>query len=720
MFKPLSWRNIPTARTLSVLIFIAGIGLIISVVALLYLSLHLISSKTNEIDEHRSALSVQGAIQTSVNRVSSLVIDNAVWDDAAREVYQPQLDTRWLDNIWGAAYKSSNLYDGTFVLDEHHSVLWGSFRSQPFNEKSLDFFGEGFRVLLNKHTADRANEQNITAGITRTRHGIAFIAIGLIKPRITPLQIPDNIRRYLVITRHLDTQNLKALGDTFQIENLRFSLNRTKDSSVPLKSAAGDLLGYLSWEPQLPGAKAAHAAAWEIRQIIALVAALILLFIMLSSAGLYKLAKGEKLARSTAMTDWLSRLPNRRALLARLEALSLANPNEAISVVFIDLDGFKDVNDIYGHEVGDRLIVELSRTLRDKVPDGGMLARMGGDEFAMTISGDQASEKASHFAEQVLAMLDLPVRLSERTIYIGASIGIASGTLLECTSTELFRRADIAMYHSKMNGKAQVTHYDAELNSARERKVAIENEIREGLLRDEFDVWYQPIVDARSQMMVGVEALVRWPRRPAGALPPDAFITIAETSGLIHALGQFVLRRACRDLQPLSDLKLSVNISPAQFRDPDFENKVAGLLMDSHFPAHRLQLEVTETYVLENPERSRSAIGNLKALGTAIALDDFGTGYSSIGYLRRFNFDTIKIDKSLAGLVDHDEQAAALVGGTIRIASALGMTVIAEGIENEKQMKLLRLAGCDGLQGFFFSAPMPIDALLQHRQRRQG
>ena len=720
MFKPLSWRNIPTARTLSILIFIAGIGLIISVVALLHLSLHLISSKTNEIDEHRSALSVQGAIETSVNRVSSLVIDNAVWDDAAREVYQPQLDTRWLDNIWGAAYKSSNLYDGTFVLDEHYKVLWGSFRSQPFQEKSLDFFGEGFRVLLNKHAAAQVIEQNITAGITRTRHGIAFIAIGLIKPRITPLQVPGNMRRYLVITRHIDTQNLKALGDTFQIENLRFSLNRTNDSSVPLKSSAGDLLGYLSWEPQLPGARAAHAAAWEIRQIIIFVAALILLFIMLSSAGLYKLAKGEKLARSTAMTDWLSRLPNRRALLARLEALSLANPNEAISVVFIDLDGFKDVNDIYGHDVGDRLIVELSRTLRDKVPDGGMLARMGGDEFAMTISGDRASEKASRFAEQVLVMLDLPIRLSERTIYIGASIGIASGTLLECTSSELFRRADIAMYHSKMNGKGQITHYDAELNSARERKVAIENEIREGLLHDEFDVWYQPIVDARSQAIVGVEALVRWPRRPAGALPPDAFITIAETSGLIHALGQFVLRRACRDLQPLSDLTLSVNISPAQFRDPDFENKVAVVLRDSHFPAHRLQLEITETYVLENPERSLSAIGNLKALGTAIALDDFGTGYSSIGYLRRFNFDTIKIDKSLAGLVDQDEQAAALVGGTIRIASALGMAVVAEGIENEKQMKLLRLAGCDRLQGFFFSAPMPIDALRQHRQRRQG
>lgn len=720
MFKPLSWRNIPTARTLSVMIFIAGIGLIVSVVALLYLSLHLVSSKTNEIDEHRSALSVQGAIQTSVNRVWSLVIDNAVWDDAVREVYRPQLNTAWLYNTWGAGYKINNLYDGTFILDERYSVLWGAFRSEPFNEHNLDFFGAGFRALINQHLHALPGEQNIYAGITRTRHGVAFIGIGLIRPVVGSPPAEGNMRRYLVITRHIDTQNLKALGDTFQIDNLRFSLNRTNDSSVPLKSSAGDLLGYLSWEPQLPGVKAAHAAAWEIRQITALVASLILLFIMLSSAGLYKLSRGEKLARSTAMTDWLSRLPNRRALLARLEALSLEDPNEAICVVFIDLDGFKDVNDIYGHNVGDRLIVEIAKSLRDKVPPSGMLARMGGDEFAMMIGGSQASEMASRFAEQVLAGLNLPVRLGERTIYIGASIGIASGTLLECTSTELFRRADIAMYHSKMNGKGQVTHYDAELNSARERQLTIENEIRGGLMRNEFDVWYQPIVDARSQQMVGVEALVRWLGRPAGALPPDKFIPIAETSGLIHALGQFVLRRACMDLQPFSDLKLSVNISPAQFRDPEFEDKVASVLRDSHFPAQRLQLEVTETYVLENPERACAAIRNLKALGTAIALDDFGTGYSSIGYLRRFNFDTIKIDKSLAGLVDDDEQAAALVGGTIRIASALGMAVIAEGVENEKQMKLLRLAGCDRLQGFFFSAPMPIDALRQHRQRRQG
>ncbi|MDY1035834.1 bifunctional diguanylate cyclase/phosphodiesterase [Lelliottia sp. CFBP8978] len=718
MYNPLSWRNIPTAKTLFVMIFMAGIGLIISVIALLYLSLHLISSQTNEIDEQRSALSVQGAIQTSVNRVWSLVIDNAVWDDAVREVYPPKLNTEWLYNTWGAGFKINNLYDGTFVLDEHFNVVWGSYQSKAFHETSLDFFGYGLKALIRDHADALRSEKNIYAGITRTRQGVAFVGIGLIRPMVGRLQVHSDVRRYLVITRHLNRQILTDLGNTFQIENLDFTPEHASESSVPLRSSAGELLGYLNWQPRLPGAQAARAASSEITQIVILASALILLFILVSSIGLYKLARGESQARRVARTDWLSHLPNRRALIEELERVSLRGDIDMKSVVFIDLDGFKDVNDIYGHDVGDELIVLIARALREHVPEGGMLARMGGDEFAMMTGGDRSQTQAMTFAGDALAFLNTPVRLGERTIHISASIGIAGGTLIECTSSELFRRADIAMYHSKITGKGRITQYDAELNSAREQQLAIENEIRNGMERNEFDVWYQPIIDARSQKMTSVEALVRWPRRPAGELGPDKFISIAETSGLIYGLGQFVLRRACQDLQPFSDLKLSVNISPAQFRDPEFEDKVAHVIEMTRFPANRLQLEVTETYVLENPERARAAIANLKALGIAVALDDFGTGYSSIGYLRRFNFDTIKIDKSLAGLVDNDEQAAALVSGTVRIASALGMAVVAEGVENEKQMKLLRLAGCDQLQGFWFSQPMPIEAIIELRKVR--
>ena len=240
------------------------------------------------------------------------------------------------------------------------------------------------------------------------------------------------------------------------------------------------------------------------------------------------------------------------------------------SVVFIDLDGFKDVNDNYGHDVGDALIIHIAKELRERVPPEGMLARMGGDEFAMTVSGEQAVNQALAFAWAVLELLKAPVILNERKIYISASIGIASGLPASCSSTELFRRADIAMYHSKKTGKGRTTWYDEALSDARQYQLNIENGIRQGLENEEFDVWYQPIVNADTLVMEGVEALLRWPRRPQGALPPDAFIGIAESSGLIYALGQFVLERACSALQPLDDLLLSVNISPAQFRDPEF------------------------------------------------------------------------------------------------------------------------------------------------------
>lgn len=246
----------------------------------------------------------------------------------------------------------------------------------------------------------------------------------------------------------------------------------------------------------------------------------------------------------------------------------------------------------------------------------------------------------------------------------------------------------------------------------------MKNGIREGLEKGEFDVWYQPIVNAETLVMEGVEALLRWPRRPEGPLAPDAFIPIAESSGLIYALGQFALSQACYDLETMGDLLLSVNISPAQFRDPEFETRVIQTLGRCQFPARRLQLEVTESYVLENPERARVAIENLKSLGIAVALDDFGIGYSSIGYLRSCRFDSLKIDKSLAGVVDVDPQAAELVRGTVRIANALGITVVAEGVETQQQLALLRRAGCDRLQGYYFSQPMPIDSLLQLRQQQ--
>ncbi|CAL4869055.1 putative signaling protein [Asticcacaulis sp. MM231] len=351
--------------------------------------------------------------------------------------------------------------------------------------------------------------------------------------------------------------------------------------------------------------------------------------------------------------------------------------------------------------------------LKSKLPPGAMLARMGGDEFAMVLTGSEAMKPSLDFAQSVLDFFARPVHIDERSLQVGASIGVATADIKAVRSEELFRRADMAMYESKSAGKNRITLYDATLDAERLRKTEIEDGIRKGLENDEFDVVYQPIVEARSGVISSVEALVRWPRRPEGAMMPDQFIDVAECSGLIHPLGQFVLRKACLDLGAVPGLRLSVNLSPAQFRDPELEAKVAKTLEETGFPVERLELEVTEGYLIENPARAVAAIANLKALGVSMALDDFGTGYSSIGYLRRYAFDKIKIDKSLAGTVDRDPQAAALVAGTVAIAQALHISVTAEGVETEDHVRLLKLAGCQYLQGFYYSRPKPLAEVLE-------
>jgi diguanylate cyclase (GGDEF)-like protein len=456
---------------------------------------------------------VDGAVQTSVNRVLSLVMDNAIWDDAVHQTYADRLDPQWLYNSWGSGFKINNLYDGTLYSTSTIGCCGDRFAVRALPSRT--HLGNGFRALISHHAAALRSGKSAYAGITRTRAGIAFIGIGLIRPTAGRLQVHDDTRRYLVITRHINSQMLERLGDTFQIRNLHVTPGGG-EYSIPLRTQAGEIVGYLSWQPGLPGAEAARAASDSMRLIAAVAAGLILLFILFSYLGLYKLARGEKLARDSAMTDWLSRLPNRRALIERLKPGVRNSQHQMQSVVFIDLDGFKDVNDNYGHDVGDALIIHIAKELRERVPPEGMLARMGGDEFAMTVSGEQAVNQALAFAWAVLELLKAPVILNERKIYISASIGIASGLPASCSSTELFRRADIAMYHSKKTGKGRTTWYDEALSDARQYQLNIENGIRQGLENEEFDVWYQPIVNADTLVMEGVEALLRWPRRPEG------------------------------------------------------------------------------------------------------------------------------------------------------------------------------------------------------------
>ena len=418
-----------------------------------------------------------------------------------------------------------------------------------------------------------------------------------------------------------------------------------------------------------------------------------------------------------ANQDPLTRLANRRAFIVKLKALSEAAGE--VAMAFVDLDGFKNVNDDYGHEVGDALIANVAEALSARLPGGALLARLGGDEFAAVDSGPEARTRMLEFANAVCERLSRPIAIGERAVRVGASIGVAAAGPGECDGQELMRRADVAMYHVKAHGKLGVRLYAPELDAERRLQSVLNDEIRLGLERGEFDMFYQPIVDARSKVITSVEALLRWPRRPAGPLGPDTFIPVAEAEGLIDALGLFALRRACEDFRDLDGIAVSVNLSPAQFRNPEFESQVAAILAETGFPIHRLSLEVTEGYLIDNPQRAAAAIGALKGMGASVVLDDFGSGYTSIAYLKKYAFSAIKIDRTLSSRIGIDDKARVLVTGVVYLANGLDMPVTAEGVETDEQARLLRLAGCQNLQGYRYYRPKPIGELLACEFRRK-
>lgn len=422
--------------------------------------------------------------------------------------------------------------------------------------------------------------------------------------------------------------------------------------------------------------------------------------------------------RRIAFTDPLSGLPNRRALLSRLEEIaSLQREAQgSLAVVFIDLDGFKEINDFHGHQLGDQLITEVGRILCSLREGQSMLVRMGGDEFALLVEGENASEVAQQFSAAALERLTQPQTIFERQLQIGASIGVAIDVDGRTDPFELLRRADTAMYAVKAHGKRGVQVYEPSLDEGRLWRHQIEQEIAEGLGRCEFDVVYQPIVEARSGETVCVEALVRWPGRPAGPLNPDEFIGIAEGSGTIQALGMYVLERACRETLQAGGLRLSVNVSPTQFNNPDFCKHVQQILDLTGFPPDRLQLEITERHLIDYPERASLAIDTLRDLGVTFALDDFGTGFTSIAYLQSFGFSCVKIDRSLTKRLEHDPKAGYLISGLIQMARGLDVSVVAEGVENEGLAASLRMTGCRHLQGYHFGRPGPLRKIIAGRQ----
>jgi diguanylate cyclase (GGDEF)-like protein len=420
--------------------------------------------------------------------------------------------------------------------------------------------------------------------------------------------------------------------------------------------------------------------------------------------------------RRLAHSDSLTGLANRLQLSERIDAAvtDLHSDKNGIALLLLDLDGFKAVNDSFGHAIGDELLSMVACRLRASVRPSDVPARLGGDEFAVLIERVDYGQ-AEQAAHRVLSALADPFVLSRSNVAISASIGLVHATDAR-GSQDLMRDADVAMYRAKAEGKNQVVSFEPAMQAHVMARMRLETEFREGVDNNEFVLHYQPLVDLDTGEIVGVEALIRWEHPDRGLLLPGEFVEVAEDTGLIVPLGRWVFEQAMADATAWTSkygrqLSVSVNLSPRQLHDADFVATLAFAIADAGIPADSLTIEITENLLLKDTELAKSRLAALRSLGVKVAVDDFGTGYSSLAYLDRYPVDILKIDRSFVEPLGESAKSAALVRSIIDLATALEMETVAEGVENDAQRQTLRSLGCRRAQGFYFARPLPSEAI---------
>ncbi len=435
--------------------------------------------------------------------------------------------------------------------------------------------------------------------------------------------------------------------------------------------------------------------------------------IMLSFGFLHIIKNRDKLNQeldSIAHHDLVTGLPNRLFITEKMKLL-IQNSDTKFAVMFIDLDRFKLINDTLGHKVGDLLLKQVSLRLIDSTTTDDIVARQGGDEFLIMIKG-ASKEYSQVVATRIIDAFSAPFELNGNELYITPSLGISLYPENGASVDELIQNADIAMYKSKENGKNTFHIFTADMKCETNRKITLENGLRLGTKQEEFIIHYQPKYDLITKQIIGAEALLRWKHPKLGDISPSEFIPIAEETGLIIPLGEWVLRMVCRQAVEWQSngylpIILCVNLSASQFLYSDLTKKVEEILNETKFDPSYLNLEITETQAMENVTESIDMMNTLKKLGVGISLDDFGTGYSSLSYLKKFPIDFLKIDQSFTKEALEDPSNASIIKAIIDVAHCLKLKVIAEGIENQQQLEFLKEFKCDEGQGYYFSKPVP-------------
>ena len=628
--------------------------------------------------------------------------DYAQWDQAVINLVR-SYDQIWADDNLGPYLGVTQGYDHVFVVNAADRALYEFHKDHNrtgFAPEQL--LGSAVAHSLAALRELPKSESPLITGFSRSDGIVYIFAAAAIVPLTNKVTIGPGKPHVILIAKKVDEQYLTQLAREHHLPSLRLNAEIGKDEQeyLALRAPDGPTMATLSWAPKRPGA--------ALRREI-LPAFLIVGFLSLTAAGVIlrrasraidALRLSESRARHLAMHDILTGLPNRRTMNEKLQ--EGVDVKSTLALMYMDLDGFKETNDVYGHGAGDELLRLVASRLTEIIPPNHLVARMGGDEFAVLMASP--ADEAHTLSKAILASFGNAFAVAGYRVPLGVSIGIATTEWAQ-SAEEMVRQADFAMYAAKANGKHGVCVYSPEMDAGRDLRKLLQQELRVAIDSHEIGVVFQPIVSAADYRIVAVEALARWSHSEHGDIGPGTFIPIAEESGLIAALGLEVLSIACRQAREWN-VNLAVNLSPAQFWDRGLAETIQTVLARTGFPAERLELEVTESYLFRSPEAGSRILAELKAMGVRIALDDFGTGFASIGYLQQLAFDSIKIDQSFVAAAASSSSAADLVRAIVGIGDALDLPITAEGVERQEQAALMRSAGCTRLQGWLFGRPM--------------
>lgn len=717
--------------------------------ALLALTAALVAAfrnSTNVADEYARTEErrlVERFVERNGRQIAETGMLQVKWDDAVVKLNSPDFEP-WARNFvagyfWGS-HRIDHVYhvrfNGTLVRCWKGVALASDCQFAPMQAQVRELIKRSVKESRSEekiqqwrthggvswpyHSRGRPISRGLAA-LTQHNGEPAFLAVASVVPDVQPKLLtgaPD----YIVLVRHVDERIISDIGGSLLLTGVQFSTQpdlTAGRNALALKDIYGSRIGFLSWQAKPPGPAI-------LRRTAPLLAVYILFFIGVLAGGAIivrrmrhatgELIASESQAHHNAMHDQMSGLANREHFMQRLEQELAACIGRRelgdMFVAYIDIDRFKIVNDTLGHHVGDELVRQVAMRFKRLLPQTDFLSRFGGDEFVLLRRATGGRTAADILGQQIMALMSEPFVISGNHLDVSCSCGISWGPEQSEDLGELLRRADIALYRAKQRGRARYRRFTRDMDASVKLRREMEVELRRAIARDELALAYQPIVDAVDGRIQGFEALLRWPHPERGPIRPNLFVPVAEQSGMMVPLGNWVLRRAFTECRDWPDCDISVNLSPLQIMAGDFLTTIDALVQETGADPNRYILEVTEGVMLD---RSDHVIGVLKELnyrGFRVALDDFGIGYSSLSYLRSFQFDRIKIDRSFVQNIEADLDAHSILRAIVALGHTLRMKVVAEGVETPVQRALVQAAGCQMIQGHLFWMAMPPEQAL--------